>query len=118
VYSIVGQSPYKGGKGRCGKLLEELFLLGGRGGIIWGQQDNRKTIGSRGIGHGKINTQKGRLTYSTLCRKSDLYISRNEIYIFPGSVCLFGCRKIGRTILGIYKLLTDTCMWKLGDRTL
>ncbi len=27
------------------------------------------------------------------------------IYIFPGSVCLFGCRKIGRPILGIYKSL-------------
>jgi hypothetical protein len=32
VCSIVGQSPYEGGKGSCGKLLEELFLLGGRGG--------------------------------------------------------------------------------------
>jgi hypothetical protein len=29
------------------------------------------------------------------------------IYIFPGSVCLFGCSRIGRPILGIYKLLTD-----------
>ncbi len=32
------------------------------------------------------------------------------IYIFPGSVCLFGCSKIGRPILGIYKSLTDTWM--------
>ncbi len=39
------------------------------------------------------------------------------IYIFPGSVCLFGCIKIGWPMLGIYKLLTDTWMWKLGDRT-
>ncbi len=31
-----------------------------------------------------------------------------EIYIFPRSVCLVGCRKIGRLILGIYKSLTDT----------
>jgi hypothetical protein len=37
-------------------------------------------------------------------------------YIFPGSVWLFGCNKIGRPILGIYKYLTDTSMWKLGDR--
>ena len=42
------------------------------------------------------------------------------IYIFPGSVCLFGCSKIGRPILEIYvyKLLTYTWMLKLGDRTL
>ncbi len=53
------------------------------------------------------------------------------IYIFPGSVCLFGCRtkadrsweyinrsQIGGPILGIYKLLPDTWMWKWGDRTL
>ncbi len=25
------------------------------------------------------------------------------IYIFPGSVCLFGCSKIGRQILAVYK---------------
>jgi hypothetical protein len=39
-----------------------------------------------------------------------------EIYIFPGSVCLFCCREIFGPILGIYKLLTDTWMWKLGLR--
>ncbi len=36
--------------------------------------------------------------------------------IFPGSVCLFCCRKICGPILGIYKSLTDTWMWKLGLR--
>jgi hypothetical protein len=30
------------------------------------------------------------------------------IYIFPGSVCLFCCRKRGGPIVGIYKSLTDT----------
>ncbi len=40
------------------------------------------------------------------------------INILPGSVCLLGCSKIGRPILGIYKSLTDTWMWKVGDRTL
>ncbi len=40
------------------------------------------------------------------------------IYIFPGSVSLFGCNKIGRQFLGIYESLTDTWMLKLGDRTL
>ncbi len=40
-----------------------------------------------------------------------------NIYILPGSVSLFGCSKIGRPTLGIYKSLTDTWMWKLGDRT-
>jgi hypothetical protein len=39
-----------------------------------------------------------------------------EIYIFPGSVCLFCCREICGPILGIYKSLTDTWMWKLGLR--
>ncbi len=39
-----------------------------------------------------------------------------EIYIFPGSVCLFCCSQICGPILGIYKLLTDTWMWKLGLR--
>jgi hypothetical protein len=38
--------------------------------------------------------------------------------IFPELVCLFGCSKIGRPILGIFKSLTYTWMWKLGDRTL
>ena len=39
-----------------------------------------------------------------------------EIYIFPGSVSLFCCREICGPILGIYKSLTDTWMWKLGLR--
>ncbi len=32
------------------------------------------------------------------------------IYIFPGSACVFGCSKIGRPILRIYKLLTEKYM--------
>jgi hypothetical protein len=39
-----------------------------------------------------------------------------EIYIFPGLVCLFCCMEICGQILGIYKSLTDTWMWKLGLR--
>ncbi len=39
-----------------------------------------------------------------------------EICIFPGSVCLFCCRKICEPILGIYKSLTDSWIWKLGLR--
>ncbi len=71
---------------------------------------------------------------ATLYQKSDLCIPRNGnyaalfpipmvmylwvIYILPGSVCLFGCSKRGISILEIYKSLTATWMWKLGDRTL
>ena len=40
------------------------------------------------------------------------------IHIFPGSICILGWSKIGRPILGIYKSLTVTWMWKLWDRTL
>jgi hypothetical protein len=36
------------------------------------------------------------------------------IYIFPRSVCLFCCRKIGGLIMGIYKSLTGRWKWKLG----
>ncbi len=39
-----------------------------------------------------------------------------EIYIFPELICLFCCRKICWPILGVYKSLTDTWMWKLGRR--
>ncbi len=38
------------------------------------------------------------------------------IYILLGSVHIFSCSRIGRPILGIYNLLTDTWMWKLGLR--
>ncbi len=40
------------------------------------------------------------------------------IYIFPWSVHLFGCIKIGGPIVGIYKSLTDTWMYKFGTRPL
>jgi hypothetical protein len=39
------------------------------------------------------------------------------IYIFPWSACLFCWRKICGPILGLYKSLTDTWMWKLETET-
>ncbi len=43
-----------------------------------------------------------------------IYLWLWEIYMFPGSVCLFCYREICGPILGICKFLTDTWMWKLG----
>jgi hypothetical protein len=43
-----------------------------------------------------------------LVPSSYIHVSVSDLYIFPRSVCIFGCSKIGRQILGIYKLLTAT----------
>ena len=50
------------------------------------------------------------------CLHVPTLIYRWEIYMFPGSVCLFCCRKICGPMLGIHNSLTDTWMWKLGLR--
>ncbi len=53
---------------------------------------------------------------------SYIHVSVNDLYtVFPQSVCLvpiylFCFRKIGGPIVGIYKSLTDTWIWKLGLR--
>jgi hypothetical protein len=62
--------------------------------------------------------------YPALYRKSNLCIPRNEtaqrrsqfLHSCTVSVSdLYIPRQIGRPILEIYKSLTDTSMWKLGD---
>ncbi len=54
--------------------------------------------------------------YNVLYPNSYTLIYLWEIYIFSGSVCPFRCSQIWGPILGIYKLLTGTWMWKLGLR--
>ncbi len=46
--------------------------------------------------------------YNVLSPSSYTHVSVRDLYIFPGSVCLFCCREICGLILGIYKSLTDT----------
>ncbi len=41
------------------------------------------------------------------------FVFMRGIYIFPRLVCLFCCRKIVGPIVGIYRSLTETWMWKL-----
>ncbi len=48
------------------------------------------------------------------CSVSQFLYTHLWDYIFPGSVCLFCCRKICGPILEICKSLTDTWRWKLG----
>jgi hypothetical protein len=45
-----------------------------------------------------------------------LHCNENLIFVFPeiGLVHIFSSRRIGRPIVGIYKSLTETWMWKLG----
>ncbi len=38
------------------------------------------------------------------------------VYIFPRSVYIFSCSRIDRPMVGIYKSLTDTWIWKLWMR--
>ncbi len=44
-----------------------------------------------------------------------ILVSVNDLYI-PGIGPHISCSRIGRSIMGIYKLFKDTLMWKLGLR--
>ncbi len=50
-----------------------------------------------------------------LPRSHNTYTTVMYLWAIPVMFCLFGCSKIGRPILGMYKTLTNTCMWKSGD---
>jgi hypothetical protein len=45
-----------------------------------------------------------------------IHISVSKLYIPTINLPIFGCKKIGGPILGIYKSLTDVWLWKLGTR--
>ncbi len=40
-----------------------------------------------------------------------IHVSVSDMYIYPRLVHIFPCSRIGRSIVGIYKPLTDTWMW-------
>ncbi len=44
------------------------------------------------------------------------FMCLGAIYIFPGSVHIFSCNRIGRPIVGIYKSLTDTYSMEMGTQ--
>jgi hypothetical protein len=54
--------------------------------------------------------------YNVLSPSSYTHISVRDLYFFPRLVYPFCCREICGPILGIYKSITDTWMWKLGLR--
>jgi hypothetical protein len=55
-----------------------------------------------------IARPQSQFPYSCVCER--------YIYIFPRLVHIYTCSRIGRPILGIYKSLTDTWIWKWGLR--
>ncbi len=60
-----------------------------------------------------VYSQKGNCT-ATVPIPTFMFLC--AIYIFPWSVCIFCCKKWSGPIVGIYKSLTATWMWKLGLR--
>ncbi len=61
----------------------------------------------------KNETVTSKTELKLFCHPVPTLIYLWEIYIFPGSVCLFCCREICGPILGIYNFLPYKWMWKL-----